>query len=344
MTVDPFPYSVNDDEDGLDCGRRNSAAVSRVEQTDWLATFVAVVDSGGFSAAADAVHRSQSRVSAHVAALERALGAHLFDRRHRPVTLTDAGQAFLPHARAVLERLDRGQSDVDGVLGLTRGHVVLGSFPSASAAFVPMVLESFRSRYPGVRVELVEQPSYDLATSLASGEIEVAVRPRLPEAPGGLSSRSMWREWLVAVLLPDHPLAGVPEPISIEQLADQPIITIGRRCAATPGTSEPHAAFREAGVQPVIAYQTDQPQTLANLVRAGLGVGVTNQLATEVSETSALRVVRLGNLRQGREVAAYWDDGRHQSVAARALLREMVATPAPAGTIPAGSSARPGGT
>ena len=87
--------------------------MARVEHIDWLETFVAVVDSGGFSAAAAAVHRSQSRVSAHVAALEQALGVTLFDRRHRPVGLTDAGEAYLPHAREVLAALDRGHAEIE---------------------------------------------------------------------------------------------------------------------------------------------------------------------------------------------------------------------------------------
>ncbi|MGH3329497.1 MAG: LysR family transcriptional regulator [Streptomycetales bacterium] len=307
----------------------------RVDHIDWLETFVAVVDHGGFSAAADAVHRSQSRVSAHVASLEHALGACLFDRRHRPVALTDAGEAFLSHARAVLTQLDLGQSDVDGVLGLTRGHVVLGSYPSASAAFVPTVLRSFRRHCPDVRVDLVEQPTLDLAGSLAAGEVQLALRPRIPHPrAAGIRSRSLWREWLVAVVPRDHPLAAAPEPVQLPLIAGYPVITIGRPRPDAPVMYEAHEAFRRAGLEPHIAWQTDQPQTLASLVRAELGVGVTNELAAEVSETSALVVRRLADLGQGREVAVFWDDRRHQSVAARALLREIVATSVPAGTVP----------
>lgn len=64
-----------------------------VEQTDWLETFVSVIDHGSFSEAARALHRAQSRVSTHVAALERALGGILMDRSHRPVRPTELGTA-----------------------------------------------------------------------------------------------------------------------------------------------------------------------------------------------------------------------------------------------------------
>ena len=60
-------------------------------ELDWLRTFLAVLDSGGFSAAAEQVHRSQSRVSAHIAALERELGVTLIDRGKRPACVTHAG-------------------------------------------------------------------------------------------------------------------------------------------------------------------------------------------------------------------------------------------------------------
>ena len=55
-------------------------------ELDWLETFLAVVDRGGFTAASAQVHRSQSRVSAHIAALERELGVQLIDRARRPAT------------------------------------------------------------------------------------------------------------------------------------------------------------------------------------------------------------------------------------------------------------------
>src|SRR3954452_149850 len=71
----------------------------------WLETLLAVVDRGGFTAASATLHRSQSRVSAHVAALERELGVRLFDRSRRPTTLTPAGEVFLPYARAAVQNI-----------------------------------------------------------------------------------------------------------------------------------------------------------------------------------------------------------------------------------------------
>lgn len=309
--------------------------MARIEHIDWLETFVAVVDNGGFSAAAAAVFRSQSRVSAHVAALESALDVTLFDRRHRPVELTDAGAVYLPHAREVLSALDRGLADIESVLGVTRGMVVLGSYPSASAAFLPGLMRSFSERYPQVQVHLTEQSTVDLAETLNSGEVHLALRALTPlKRTEGLAYRQLWREPLVAVFPPDHALARVPQPIDIVSLVEHEIITIGGHMGQEV-MYETNLAFEQADGRPEIRWQTDQPQTLANFVRAGLGVGVTNALAMQVSDTTGLQTAQVGSLQQGRTVGVFWDPHRYMPRAAEALLDEILETsPPPEGTHP----------
>jgi DNA-binding transcriptional LysR family regulator len=320
-------------------------SVGRVENLDWLETFVAVVDCGGFSAAADTVHRSQSRVSSHIASLEQTLGARLFDRRHRPVVLTDVGEAFLPHARAVLADLDRARTEVDAVLGVVRGHVVLGSYPSASAAFLPAVLTAFTARHPQVHVDLSERPSLDLSGALESGQLHLALRPLVPaDHTDGLGFHPLWREPLVAVFRPDHPLARRPTPLPLAELAAHPLVTIGGS-AGRDVRFEVHEALRrlegELATQPRIAWRTDQPQTLVNFVRTGLGVGITNALAMAVSDTDGVVVAEVGSPADGRTAGVFWNPHRDTPRAATALLETILATPAPPGTVPVPPATQP---
>jgi DNA-binding transcriptional LysR family regulator len=308
--------------------------VGRVENLDWIETFVAVVDCGGFSAAADTVHRSQSRVSSHVASLEQTLGARLFDRRHRPVVLTDVGEAFLPHARAVLADLDRAQAEVDAVLGVVRGHVLLGSYPSASAAFVPGVLRAFTARHPQVSVDLSERPTLDLTEALESGRLHLVLRPLAPhDHTDGLAFRPLWREPLVAVFPPGHPLAALPPPLPLEELAAHPLVTIGGSLGRDV-RYEAHMALSRLDAAPRIAWQTDQPQTLVSFVRTGLGVGITNALAMAVSDTAGVVVTEVGGPGDGRTAGVYWNPNRDTPRAARALLETILAAPPPPGTVP----------
>lgn len=308
--------------------------MARIEQTDWLETFVAVADHGSFSEAASVVHRSQSRVSAHVASLERALGAPLIDRRHRPVELTDAGDVFLPYAREVLLVLDKAATAVDSLSGVSRGRVVVGAHPSVSAAFLPAVLREFALDHPQVRVELTEDTSIGLTEALESGIVHLAIRSETAgNIPPGLRSSPLWRESYVAVVPQTHPLATSPTPLRPVDLSQQSLIVI-----AEPGSKvdpDTAMALERWGLVPEVAWQTEQPQTLANLVKSGLGVGLINRLAMEVSETSGLALLPVGDVEHGRLVSLWWDPERYMSSAARALSRAIMDAPRPAHTHPA---------
>jgi DNA-binding transcriptional LysR family regulator len=295
---------------------------------EWLTSFLAVVDHGGFAAAAENTYRSQPRISAHVAELERHLGALLFDRRERPVRLTEAGIAFLEHARRVLSDLEAGTSSVQAVLGLLRGRVRLGWHPSAGAAFGPQLLRTFLDLHPGVSVTLFEGATLELSTALHTGEADIAIRPLLP-APreSSIQHHLLWEEPLVAVVPESHPLAGL-EYVGLAEVADHPIVTIGGDPDGNP--HEIHRALAAARLSPSIAYRTNEPQTLVALAREGLGIGLTNLLAAAVSDTTGVNIIPLSNAGNRRQVGVFWDSGRPLQPAGRALIDLIAQLPVPA--------------
>jgi DNA-binding transcriptional LysR family regulator len=277
---------------------------------EWVGSFVAVAEHGGFSAAAQASYRSQSRVSAHVARLEAALGARLFDRSAHPAALTPEGRAVLPHARAMLDHLGAARAVAAAVQGLT-GEVRFGSYPSAAAYLYPRLVARLRERHPGVRVRLREGSTVELAEALARGDADLVVRPVLPEpAARALESRLLWTEPLVAVVADDDPLAG-RAAVGLAELARRPLVTVGDGEAGEPRPRfESDLAFARAGVEPRVACQTNQPQTLVSLVRHGVGVGVTNRLAMTTSNLAGVRLVPLAGDVPGRRVAVWWRTGQ----------------------------------
>jgi len=105
---------------------------------------------GSFSAAAEALHLTQSAVSQHVAALEREVGLPVVERSTRPIGLTEAGHALVKHARAVLARLDDAEQELAQIAGRWRGRLRFGSFPSALTTFVPTAVTRFKERQPEV--------------------------------------------------------------------------------------------------------------------------------------------------------------------------------------------------
>lgn len=302
----------------------------RIEQTDWLETFIAVADLGSFSDAARVVHRSQSRVSAHVAALEATLGTSLVDRRHRPVELTDAGEIFLPYARQMLAAQEEGAAAVDSLTGVRRGRVVVGAHPSVSAGFLPEVLKGFSAANPQVRVDLSENTTVGLTDGISTGRLHLAIRSITGSSSAGLACHLLWREPYVVAVPEAHPLTRSPLPLRPEQLVHTPLIVIAR-----PGSGidpDTRSALARWDLAPEVAWRTEQPQTLANLVKAGLGVGLVNRFAMDC-ETTGLAVLQVGSIAEGRTVALWRDPARYMSSATRSLHRTILDAPRPPGTL-----------
>ncbi|WP_419992908.1 LysR family transcriptional regulator [Streptomyces boninensis] len=300
---------------------------------EWLVSFLGVVDTGSFSAAAEVTHRSQGRVSMHVAALEKEAGVPLFDRDRRPVSLTDAGVALADHARAILRQLAGAEAAMAGYRGAARGLVTLGSYPSASVAFVPQLLERMARTRPAIKVILVERSTLELDAALAAGEVDICLRPMTPPPGPSVEFRPLWREGLIVVHPPGHPLAELPEPLPLAEVACHPLITIGRLGSPEAMNFETYRAFRERGLEPHAVQATNQPQTLISLVRSGLGVGVTNSLAVSTADTDGVVARRL-DVPCGRRVAVHWSTTSPLTPPARTLLREIAASEPPAGTRP----------
>jgi DNA-binding transcriptional LysR family regulator len=301
---------------------------------EWLVSFLAVVETGSFVAAAEVTHRSQPRISMHVAALERGVGLPLFNRRKRPVELTEAGKALSDHARTILHEVESAEAAMAAWRGGARGVVTLGSHPSASAAFVPLVLREAARTSPDVRVVLVERSTLELDDALATGEVDICIRPMSPPpSRSTVRHHTLWSEPLVALHPPGHPLADLPEPLPVDAVAEHPLLSIGRLDAPETGEFESYRLFRERGYELEPVQATNQPQTLMSLVRHGLGVGVTNSLAARVADTTGVCVRRLEG-GTGRRVAVYWDSARLLTAAARTLLQQITQQPRPDGTEP----------
>jgi DNA-binding transcriptional LysR family regulator len=253
----------------------------RVE-LDWLETFLAVADRGGFTAASEMVHRSQSRVSAHIAALERDLGVRLVDRTHRPARLTAAGVVFARHAREVVTGIRAARSAVGALRGMDAEPITVITTPCVGATLFPAVLAELVEIHPGLRVTLVERVGADVERRLLGDGPALAVLPRLAAPlPPGLREHVVWREPLQVVVPVGHELERSGKPVSLDALAAGPLVVCGTQTDAGPVDSAAEVlgllAAHGLAAQPRAAVDT--PQTLLALVRAGIGIGVVNAVA-----------------------------------------------------------------
>jgi DNA-binding transcriptional LysR family regulator len=195
-------------------------------ETQLLEVFRTVARYESVTGTAHALGYTQSAVSRQIATLEAEVGARLFDRVARGVLLTEEGRALLPHADAVLERLDAARRDLDGLRVLGRGRLRVGAFPTAVAALVPESLGSFRSAYPHVALSLVEGRTPALLERLLAGDVEIAVVSSSPSAPidaARFDLHHLLDERMFVAVARTHRLAG-RHTVRLAELADDPFI------------------------------------------------------------------------------------------------------------------------
>src|SRR5689334_23915410 len=121
-----------------------------------LRLFLAVVEGGGMTRAAEAEHVSQPSMSQAIRELEAELGTDLFHRVGRRVLLTAAGEALVEPARQVLRDVETGRAPVEAVAGLDAGRLDLVALPTLAADPVAPLVGAFRPAHPGIDIALAD--------------------------------------------------------------------------------------------------------------------------------------------------------------------------------------------
>ncbi len=163
-----------------------------------LRFFVGVSEAGSLLKASGRLHIAQPALGQQIAALEQEVGARLFERSSRGVTLTEAGKVFLEHARVVLTDAERARQAVRDIAAVPRGEVALG-LPTTVALVVTMpILSACRAQLPQVRLKVVEAYSGFLQEWLLAGRLDLALFFGGSPEPG-LVKRPLLDERLVFV-------------------------------------------------------------------------------------------------------------------------------------------------
>ncbi|NMH80848.1 LysR family transcriptional regulator [Pseudonocardia xinjiangensis] len=280
-----------------------------------LTAFVAVADEGGFTRAADRLHLVQSAVSAAVRNLEKDLGAVLFERSSRGVTLTGAGRALLPEARATLAAATAARESVEQVAGGLRGTVTLGVMQAMRTISVPGVLSVFRTEHPNVTVEVRHAGgSPGNAEQVRDGRLDLAFVSLPDERMPGLAVTPLTREPMLLAVSPEHPLSG-RRSVELAALSGEVFVDF----PAGWGMREANdRAFAAAAVQRTVAYDINDAATVLDFVGHGLAAGMITASAVEGRRDIVLVPVRhhVPHFETAVAVAA----GRRLGAAADALL------------------------
>ena len=287
-----------------------------------LEYFVAVAEELSFTRASRRLHVVQSGVSSAIQGLERELGAALFDRDRHRVTLTEAGRALLPEARATLAAAQAAADAVAETTAGLRGALSIGTMISTGPVGLPVLLGRFHEQHPGVLVKLRVMPggSAELAREVISGGLDLALLSLPGEAPAGLAVRPLAQEPLALICAAKHPLASV-ESVPLETLAEEAFIDFpvgwGTRAVVD-------RAFAAAGIDRQVSFEVADYATAAGLVGNGLGVAFVPTSAAVSPGQAGIARVRVDAALDWRILVATAAT-RRASAAARAFLAELLA-------------------
>jgi DNA-binding transcriptional LysR family regulator len=272
---------------------------------------------GSFSAAAEALSFTQSAVSQQIAALEREAGTTLVQRSARGVRLTEAGEAVVRHAEAIMARLAEAESELEAIAGLRGGRLRMASFESAGSTLMPLAIAEFRRQHPAVELSMSLSEPEDCVPLLRSGDLDMAIvfESAVRHADDGIDRVHLLEDPMYLVLPRDHPLAN-RRRLRLADLAGEAWIggqadcecnrLIGRACAA-------------AGYAPRIAFETDDYTAMQGFVAAGVGVSLIAELGLS-SVRDDIVVRDLGRETPVRQIYAATLSEGYRSPATHAML------------------------
>jgi DNA-binding transcriptional LysR family regulator len=255
-----------------------------------LLHFVALAEEGQFTAAARRMNIVQSGLSVTIKELEQELGVQLVNRTTRTVSLTEAGEIFLEHARSGLLMLNNGVEAVRSRDGVVRGRLHLGILQSLGPYVdLPLLLKTFRTRYPQVEFS-VRSPNTDkIPTLVRSGYVDLSFLALVEERSWpGITTVPFARDSLVAICSGKHPLAG-RRSVSLDLLSKEDFVDLTPERALRVLVDR---AFLQNNLKRDSVYQVSNVETMLQFVAAGLGVSIVpSALATTSPYSKQLHVL-----------------------------------------------------
>ena len=235
-----------------------------------LDTFIAIAETGSFSAAGERLHLTQPAVSKRIAALEQQLDARLFDRIGREVSLTEAGRALLPRARQVRSVLDDTRRALSNLSGDIGGRLTLATSHHIGLHRLPPLLRAFTRAHPQVALDIRFLDSEVAYEEVLHGRTELAVITLAPHTAAPVRAVPVWDDPLDFVAAPEHPLAH-GGAVTLAEVA--------RHAAVFPGenTFTHHIVrglFEQAGLRPNVSMSTNYLETIKMLVSIGIAWSV----------------------------------------------------------------------
>ncbi|MEY9926453.1 DNA-binding transcriptional LysR family regulator [Catenulispora sp. GP43] len=282
-----------------------------------LSIFLTVVETGGFSAAAQKLYMSQPSVSNHVRNLEQSLQTTLIDRSGPRIRPTAEGEVLVEYARRVFLLTEEAVAAIREVSGVQSGRLEVGGTTTVGTYLLPRLLARFRERHRAIECDIVVGNNGQIVKRLLEGELGLAIVAGQPGAPQ-LKTETVLDERLLLVAAPGHPLTSTDAPLAPQELAAERFLL-----------REPGSQTRDLQEAALIGWDLDDmakadmwgPETIKQSVAAGLGISLISEHAIDAEvRDGRLVVLEVDPPLRSRPVVVAYRRDRLLSPAERAFL------------------------
>lgn len=291
--------------------------------TKRLEYFLDLVETENYSETAERMFTTQSNVSKQILALEKELDVRLFDRSHRKICLTEAGQSIVSPARQMLAAEQSLLRELKAVTHAGRQVIRIHAIPVIARYCFMEFLSGFRRRQPEITVQMAEIEKTDLERNLRDGRCDLIYTRLFAEESEDYDTIVTEKDHFVVVLPKFHAMAG-QEVISLRELQAENFLLLNEK---TSQLAQVLRLCREAAFEPQIAYTGVRIDTILGMVASGMGVSVLMEKSLPEDEKGEL--VKLPLAETAESVLAFAKlKGKRPSAAVKCFwtyLQEAVA-------------------
>ena len=248
-----------------------------------LQAMVAVVECGGFRAAASAINLSQPALSRRIDKLEEALQVKLFERTTRRVALTVVGREFFAKAREILDEVENSLLGISEIAANRGGEVRIACVPSVAYHFLPPLVQRFHAEFPNIRISVIDEGANEVLNCVLRSEVDFGLNFIGDQQPE-LDFEPLLKERFVLACRHDHALAG-RRSVKWRELDKYPFIAVARSSGNRLLLDQALAA---AQLRPAATFEVRHVATSLAWVAAGLGIAAVPDLALPVGDGSPL--------------------------------------------------------
>ncbi|WP_028116932.1 LysR family transcriptional regulator [Ferrimonas senticii] len=242
-----------------------------------LRNFVMVAEHASFTRAAKVLGVAQPAVSTAIKKLEKDLGLVLLHRQDKRVQLTAEGRELLPHAQAILQRVEQATNAMARLRDLDRGEVRIALPGMIGSYYFPALLMAFHHRYPDLKLSMVEAGTGEIRGMLERDEVDIGIIADSGEDSYGLETVPLTRAEMVAAVGYEHPLSSEDE-VSWEEFFKHELVMFKRGYYHRELV---HEIAQTHGITPEIAFETNLIELIRSIVRQGFAITTVLKMVVE---------------------------------------------------------------